>query len=120
MLVFNKYRFNNQSINSETQYQDSSEVDIKHETTKQKPESSMRKDDDFKNNRKQVDDTERTYHHIPTPISPTRKKKYPQRRCVICRENGAPRDTRYCCKACFEVPALCKTPCFRTYHCKFM
>ena len=140
MLVFNRYRFSSysQSVTSETPSQDSSEVDENREKTEelkigmgneqtnfykmdeQKPESSKRNDDDLKGNRKQIHDTERTDHHVPTPILPTVKKKYPQRRCVICRKNGAPRDTRYCCKACFEVPALCKTPCFRIYHCNFM
>ena len=140
MLIFNRYRFTpyRQSVTSETARKDNSEVDEKGEKTEelklglgneqinfykideQKSESSKRNDDDFNKNRKQIDDRECTDNHVPTIIFPTRKKKYPQRRCVICRENDAPRDTRYCCKACFEVPALCKTPCFRIYHSNFM
>ena len=58
-----------------------------------------------------------TQYHIPSQIQPTAKKKYPQRRCVICKENGKPRDCRYYCKACVERPALCKSRCFRKYHC---
>ena len=55
--------------------------------------------------------------HTPSPILPTGKKKYPQKRCVYCRVNSTPRDTRYYCKACVNTPALCKTPCFESYHC---
>ena len=51
--------------------------------------------------------------HTPSPILPTNEKKYPQRRCVYCRVNSTPRDTRYC----IYTPALCKTPCFAKYHC---
>ena len=61
-------------------------------------------------------DAECSNIHTPSPILQTGKKKYPQRRCVVCRQNGAPRDTRYYCRACAEVPALCKTPCFGIYH----
>ena len=72
--------------------------------------------DDTKNTEIKKIDTE---HHTPSRILQKGKKKYPQRRCVVCREKGAPRDTRYCCYACVEVPALCKTPCFKMYHCKY-
>ena len=54
--------------------------------------------------------------HIPSRIPRTGKKIYPQRRCVICSENGTPRDTRYFCKGCMESPTLCKRPCFVIYH----
>ena len=54
--------------------------------------------------------------HFPSQIRPTAKKKYPQRRCVICKGNGKPRDCRYYCKSCFERPALCKSLCFLQYH----
>jgi hypothetical protein len=55
--------------------------------------------------------------HFPSQIRPTAKKKYPQRRCVICKGNGKTRDCRYYCKSCFERPALCKSSCFLQYHC---
>ena len=55
--------------------------------------------------------------HVISSILPTGKKKYPQRRCVYCRDYSTPRDTRYYCKACVNKPALCKTPCFAKYHC---
>ena len=54
--------------------------------------------------------------HVPKRIPPTANKKYPQRRCVVCRKNGKPRDARYYCEACIELPALCKTSCFKKYH----
>ena len=54
--------------------------------------------------------------HVISSILPTGKKKYPQRRCVYCRDYSVPRDTRYYCKACINTPALCKTPCFAKYH----
>ena len=54
--------------------------------------------------------------HIISSILPTGKKKYPQRRCVYCRDYSVPRDTRYYCKVCVNTPALCKTPCFAKYH----
>ena len=58
--------------------------------------------------------------HIPSRIPRTGKKIYPQRRCVICSENGTPRDTRYFCKGCMESPTLCKRPCFVIYHNKYL
>ena len=139
MLVFNRFSPYRQSVSSETPRKDNSEVDEKGEKTEElklgsgngqtnfykmdeqkSEESSKKNNNDLKINRKKIYDMERADYHIPTPILPTRKKKYPQRRCVVCRKNGAPHDTRYCCKACFELPALCKTPCFRIYHCNFM
>ena len=53
--------------------------------------------------------------HSPSRIPPTERKKYSQRRCVVCRKHGASRDTRYYCETCNV--ALCKTPCFEEYHC---
>ena len=55
--------------------------------------------------------------HVISSILPTGKKKYPQRRCVYCRDYSVPRGTRYYCKAYVTTPALCKTPCFAKYHC---
>ena len=52
--------------------------------------------------------------HSLTQIPRTGRKKYPTKRCVVCRKYGARRDTRYCCKAC--KVALCKSPCFKEYH----
>ena len=54
--------------------------------------------------------------HVISSILPTGKKKYPQRRCVYCRDYSVPRDTWYYCKACINTPALCKTTCFAKYH----
>ena len=61
-----------------------------------------------------------TQDHIPSQIQPTAKKRYPQRRCVLCKANGKPWDCRYYCKACFERPALCKSSCFNKFHCKLL
>ena len=52
--------------------------------------------------------------HFPSQIPPTDKKKYPQKRCIICRGQGVRNDTRYFCNVCHV--ALCKDPCFREYH----
>ncbi len=54
--------------------------------------------------------------HVPSAIVSDSKKKYPQRKCIVCRRYGTRRDTRYCCKDCIGFPALCKSPCFMTYH----
>ena len=55
-----------------------------------------------------------TQTHQPIQIPPTRLKKYPARRCVVCRKHGHPRDTRYLCTTCNV--ALCKGRCFDEYH----
>lgn len=52
-------------------------------------------------------------------ILPSReKKKYPQKRCLVCstttRKPQRRRETRYCCSIC-DVP-LCLIPCFEEYH----
>ena len=54
--------------------------------------------------------------HVPSAIVSDSKKKYPQRKCIVCRRYGTRRDTRYCCKDCVGFPALCKSPCFMKYH----
>ena len=54
-------------------------------------------------------------HHI---VSFIHCKKYPQRKCRLCKKNGARKDTRYYCKEC-NIP-LCKAPCFGDYHSKKM
>ena len=53
--------------------------------------------------------------HFVSTIPQSGGKKYPQKRCVICRKHGNPRDTRYWCKEC-DV-ALCKQGCFAEFHC---
>ena len=52
-------------------------------------------------------------HHI-TAFPATATKKYPQRKCRVCRLRGNRKDTRFYCKEC-GVP-LCKAPCFGHYH----
>ena len=53
--------------------------------------------------------------HSLIKIPPTKKKRYPQKICVHCRQNlGVRNDTRYICTLC-DV-ALCKIPCFSEYH----
>ena len=49
-------------------------------------------------------------------IPPKKRKRYPQKICIHCRQNhGVRKDTRYICTLC-DV-ALCKEPCFAEYHC---
>ena len=52
--------------------------------------------------------------HLLTRITPTEKKKWPQKPCVYCRKYGTRRDTRYICSPCNI--ALCKGSCFSEYH----
>ena len=52
--------------------------------------------------------------HLLTRITPTAKKKWPQKPCVYGRKYGTRRDTRYICSSCNI--ALCKRPCFSEYH----
>ena len=59
-------------------------------------------------------DTQLSKHSI-IKIPATKRKRYPQKSCVYCRQNhGVRNDTRYICTFC-DV-ALCKTPCFAEYH----
>ena len=53
-------------------------------------------------------------HHIISQIPPTVKKKWPTKRCVICKNYGICHESRYYCKRCNV--ALCKNPCFKEYH----
>ena len=56
------------------------------------------------------------YDHSVSRIPGTDKKKWPQRKCVHCRQKyGFRNDTRYKCMSCNV--ALCKEPCFNDYHC---
>ena len=52
--------------------------------------------------------------HQQATFPATDKRKYPQRRCRVCKKNGIRKDTRIFCKKC-KVP-LCPTPCFALYH----
>ena len=59
-------------------------------------------------------DTQLSKHSI-IKIPTTKRKRYPQKSCVYCRQkHGVRNDTRYICTFC-DV-ALCKTPCFAEYH----
>ena len=54
--------------------------------------------------------------HTLSKIAATERKKWPQKKCVYCRQKyGIRNDTRYICMQC-DV-ALCKEPCFSDYHC---
>ncbi|XP_068093018.1 piggyBac transposable element-derived protein 4-like [Hyperolius riggenbachi] len=55
-------------------------------------------------------------NHFPAPIPPTASKKYPQKRCKICRRSGVRRETRYHCPKCPSKAGLCLNPCFEIYH----
>ncbi|XP_068122476.1 piggyBac transposable element-derived protein 4-like [Hyperolius riggenbachi] len=57
--------------------------------------------------------------HFPAPLPPTTSKQHPQKRCKVCRRNGARRDTRYHCPQCPSKAALCLVPCFEVYHTVF-
>ena len=53
--------------------------------------------------------------HSLVKIPPTKRRKYPQKACVHCRQKyGIRNDTRYICTLCDVV--LCKEPCFAVYH----
>ena len=69
--------------------------------------------DDFNNH---PDGLIKEKEHSLIKIPPTKRKQYPQKICVHCRQNlGIRNDTRYICTLC-DV-ALCKKPCFSEYHC---
>ncbi|XP_068122239.1 piggyBac transposable element-derived protein 4-like [Hyperolius riggenbachi] len=55
-------------------------------------------------------------NHFPAPITPTPSKKYPPKKCKICRKNGVRRDTRNHCQKCPSKLGLCLNPCFEVYH----
>ena len=52
--------------------------------------------------------------HVPSRLPPTEKKKWPQKKCFVCRKYGVRHDTRYYCRVCNK--ALCRSPCFKEYH----
>ena len=59
--------------------------------------------------------SEQSTNHQLTLIPPTEGKKWPQKKCVYCRQKfGLRNDTRYICIQCNV--AVCK-PCFSDYHC---
>ena len=58
---------------------------------------------------------DRKEDHSLIKIPPTKRRKYPQKACVHCRQKyGIRNDTRYICTLCGV--ALCKDPCFAVYH----
>ena len=59
---------------------------------------------------------ERMNHCSLIKIPPKKRKRYPKKICIHCRQNhGVRNDTRYICTLC-DV-ALCKEPCLAEYHC---
>ena len=77
------------------------------------PDTHEKNDDSIKSG---IDDfdTQLSKHSI-IKIPATKRKRYPQKSCVYCRQNhGVRNDTRYICTFC-DV-ALCKKPCFAEYH----
>ena len=57
---------------------------------------------------------EKNFEHTLSKIPATDRKKWSQKRCVLCRKYGVRKDTRYICVPC-NVP-LCKEPCFSVHH----
>ena len=81
----------------------------------QSSDSSMSDVDDF-NTQLSNQSKERMNHCSLIKIPPKKRKRYPQKICIHCRQNhGVRKDTRYICTLC-DV-ALCKEPCFAEYHC---
>ena len=59
--------------------------------------------------------SEKSINHHISLICPTEGKKWPQKKCIYCRQKyGVQKDTRYFCMECNV--ALCKEPCFSDYH----
>ena len=78
-------------------------------------DSSMSDVNDF-NTQLSNQSKERMDHCSLIKIPPKKRKRYPQKICIHCRQNhGVRKDTRYICTLC-DV-ALCKEPCFAEYHC---
>ncbi|XP_069812926.1 piggyBac transposable element-derived protein 4-like [Dendropsophus ebraccatus] len=57
-----------------------------------------------------------TGRHFPHHVPETPNKKYPQKRCRVCRKHGIRRETRFYCPMCPSEPGLCVYPCFEKYH----
>ena len=82
--------------------------------THEKNDDSIEKNDDSIKSGIDDFDTQQSKHSI-IKIPTTKRKRYPQKSCVYCRQNhGVRNDTRYICTFC-DV-ALCKKPCFAEYH----
>ena len=75
-------------------------------------DSSSEKDEFYPS--KEINCNEAYKSHTSMRFPPTEKKKYPTRRCVVCKKNGYRCDTRYHCQVCNV--AVCKSPCFKEYH----
>lgn len=55
--------------------------------------------------------------HFLQRIPVTGKKVKPQRRCIVCKDAGVRRESRFYCSACPGGPGFCRTgPCFMTHH----
>ncbi|XP_068122483.1 piggyBac transposable element-derived protein 4-like [Hyperolius riggenbachi] len=54
--------------------------------------------------------------HFLEPLPATASKKYPQKRCKVCRSHRIRKDSRYYCPDCPSKPGLCLKPCFKIYH----
>ena len=81
----------------------------------QSSDSSMSDVDNF-NTQLSDQSKERMDYCSLIKIPPKKRKRYPQKICINCRQNhGVRKDTRYICSFC-DV-ALCKEPCFAEYHC---
>jgi len=48
------------------------------------------------------------------PCDDGKSKK--MRKCVVCRQQGKRKETRYQCETCMSQPALCVSPCYKVYH----
>lgn len=61
-------------------------------------------------------DSYKTIHvlqHVPV----TGKKLKPQRACIVCKQAGTRRESRFCCLGCPGEPGFCRTEaCFVIYH----
>lgn len=59
--------------------------------------------------------------HVSETIPPTENKQRPTRLCKVCSKIGVKRrEVRYYCPDCPSKPALCFSPCFRTFHTLFV
>lgn len=55
--------------------------------------------------------------HFLQRIPVTGKKVKPQRRCIVCKDGGVRRESRFYCSACPGGPGFCRTgSCFVTHH----
>lgn len=55
-----------------------------------------------------------TGRHFPAHNPPTEKKKYAQKKCIVCTQRKLRKDTSIHCKTCNV--ALCVSPCFEVHH----